>query len=146
MRRTIRLAGQGTGFGDVLKEAMEELGFECSLEGGMLSIESAPLSQEVPKRRLMKVVEAYEDLYYNFGAADLALSPDPLVDEVLMDEAKAELRGFAEDLGHDPRVLLSAVMADNNVPASVVRGIYLFLRGGDASTLKEELVAYLEGS
>ena len=145
MRRTIRIPGKSCGFGKVLRDVLKELGFECSLSGDRLSIESAPLSQEVPKRRLMKVVKTYEDLYYNLGAADLLLSHKPVVDEVLRENGRTELREYGDNIKNNPGALLRAVKVSRNVSASLVEAIYRFLSRGDTEGLKAELIAYLEG-
>ena len=145
MRRTIRISGKSCGFGKVLRDVLVELGFECSLSGDRLSIESAPLSQEVPKRRLMKVVKTYEDLYYNLGAADLLLSHKPVVDKVLQENKRTELQEYGDNIKNNPGALLRAVKMSRNVPASLVEAIYRFLSRGDAEGLKGELIAYLEG-
>jgi hypothetical protein len=143
MKRSQRQGDHATGFIRVLKEALEVLGYGCFTENAKLVIESAPLFQEVPEKRITKVVKAYETLYYNLAAADLALSSNPLVDKLLEEVGKAEIKEFAERIRRNPGILLKEVKRDHRIPAKVVEALHNFLLEGCEEELSLELTAYL---
>lgn len=128
----------------MLRDVLEDLGYECSMSHGKRLVISAPPGNAAPLDRIEELLKAWEDISLTLTAADLVLSKNPEVDMLLEGRDLQGLKGFARELRRDPVVLLSIVESQRDVPAPILEAMHRLVADGNKDELKACMKAYLE--
>lgn len=128
----------------MLKKVLEGMDCKCALGGQRFVVVSAPQEGSELVKRIVKLLESWEDISLTLSSADLVLSDDPVVEVLLHERELRELRNYALELLRDPSELLSHVEAQHGAPAPILEAMHRFIVNEEKDELRTRIAAYLE--